>query len=235
MLTPIYLDMRDMTIKSLGKNLKFSKFYVQNIWQVVRRWHHQLTHLHIHTDWSRNVSWKFAKLESVITSLFFQPIFIRFSLFCSENFTLSSEIKLDQLRTSPLRTLHQTISRVPWVWIDLTRLMLQNNVPNFSLFFFELWTNYIRQPSWKARAWQRTAWTRIHRGRPTPQPTKTPRMPPSSRRVKCSLQKTWMVGPLSISSKLSFNLNDCFQLVKSRVVFIRLTEPKPTVLSQNRF
>ena len=31
-----------------------------------------------------------------------QPIFIRFSLFCSENFTLSSEIKLDQLRTSPL-------------------------------------------------------------------------------------------------------------------------------------
>ena len=34
--------------------------------------------------------------------LIFQPIFIRFSLFSSENFTLSSEIKLDQLRTSPL-------------------------------------------------------------------------------------------------------------------------------------
>ena len=34
--------------------------------------------------------------------LIFQPIFIRFSLFCSENFTLSSEIKLEQLRTSPL-------------------------------------------------------------------------------------------------------------------------------------
>ena len=34
--------------------------------------------------------------------LIFQPIFIRFSVFCSENFTLSSEIKLDQLRTSPL-------------------------------------------------------------------------------------------------------------------------------------
>ena len=59
------------TIKSLGKILTFSKFYVQNIWQVVRRWHHQLTHLHIHIDWSRNVLWKFAKLESVITSLFF--------------------------------------------------------------------------------------------------------------------------------------------------------------------
>ena len=37
--------------------------------------------------------------------LIFQPIFIRFSLFCSENFTLSSEIKLDQLRTSPLRVI----------------------------------------------------------------------------------------------------------------------------------
>ena len=71
LLTPIYLDMRDITIKSLGKILKFSKLYVQNIWQVVRRWHHQLTHLHIHTDWSRNVSWKFVKLQNVITSLFF--------------------------------------------------------------------------------------------------------------------------------------------------------------------
>ena len=38
--------------------------------------------------------------------LIFQPIFIRFSLFCSENFTLSSEIKLDQLRTSPLSFVH---------------------------------------------------------------------------------------------------------------------------------
>ena len=35
--------------------------------------------------------------------LIFQPIFIRFSLFYSENCTLSSEIKLDQLRTFPLR------------------------------------------------------------------------------------------------------------------------------------
>ena len=43
--------------------------------------------------------------------LIFQPIFIRFSLFCSENFTLSSKIKLDQLRTSPLtRNL-----KIPWV------------------------------------------------------------------------------------------------------------------------
>ena len=34
--------------------------------------------------------------------LIFQPIFIRFSLFCSENITLSSEIMLNLFRSSPL-------------------------------------------------------------------------------------------------------------------------------------
>ena len=43
--------------------------------------------------------------------IIFQPIFIRFSLFCSENFTLSSEIKLDQLRTSPLTRDSYTVVR----------------------------------------------------------------------------------------------------------------------------
>ena len=91
------------TITSLGKILKFAKFYVQNIWQVVRWWHHQLTHLHIHIDWSRNVLWKFAKLQSDIHNfLIFQPIFIRFSLLCLEIFTLSSEIKINLLWSSSL-------------------------------------------------------------------------------------------------------------------------------------
>ena len=55
-------------------NMKFLSFLctkLQNEWKIVRRWHHQLTHLHIHIDWSRNVSWKFEKIQSVITSLFF--------------------------------------------------------------------------------------------------------------------------------------------------------------------
>ena len=65
----------------------------------MRWWHHQLTHLHIHIDWSRNVLWKFAKLQSVITSLFF---IIRFSLLYLKIFTLSSEIKLNLLWSSPL-------------------------------------------------------------------------------------------------------------------------------------
>ena len=72
MLTPIYLDMRDLLSQVWAKYQNFQKFYVQNIWQVVRWWHHKLTHLHIHIDWSRNVfRRKFAKLQSVITSLFF--------------------------------------------------------------------------------------------------------------------------------------------------------------------
>ena len=58
------------TITSLGKILKVSKFYVKNICQVVRLWHHQLTHLNIHIDVSRKVLWKFSKLQSVLTSLF---------------------------------------------------------------------------------------------------------------------------------------------------------------------
>ena len=37
--------------------------------------------------------------------LIFQPIFIRFSLFCSQNVTLSSEIKLTLFRSSPLTKL----------------------------------------------------------------------------------------------------------------------------------
>ena len=45
------------------------------------------------------------KIYGKYGKLFFQPIFIRFShCFVQKNFTLSSEIKLDQLWTSPLNT-----------------------------------------------------------------------------------------------------------------------------------
>ena len=50
--------------------------------------------------------------------LIFQPIFIRFSLFCSENFTLSSEIMLNLFRSSPLR-LH--LAKISVLWC--TRVM----------------------------------------------------------------------------------------------------------------
>ena len=38
--------------------------------QIVRRWHHQLSHLNIHKDWSRNVFRKNVKFQNVTTSLF---------------------------------------------------------------------------------------------------------------------------------------------------------------------
>ena len=69
----------------------------------MRQWHHHLTHLHIHIDWSRNVSWKFAKTSKCHNFLIFEPIFIRFSLLCLKMFTLSSEIiKLNLLWSSSL-------------------------------------------------------------------------------------------------------------------------------------
>ena len=51
--------------------------------------------------------------------LIFQPIFIRFSLFCSENFTLSSEIMLNLFRSSPLNIVNfyvQSQWRVVLLW-----------------------------------------------------------------------------------------------------------------------
>ena len=80
----------------------FSKCYVQNIWQVVRWWHHQLTHLHIHIDWSRNVLWKFAKLQSVITSLFFNRFSSGFHCYVWKFLLFFLKFKLNLFRISPL-------------------------------------------------------------------------------------------------------------------------------------
>ena len=90
------------TITSLGKMLKFLKFYVQNIWHVVRWWHHQLIHLHIHIDWSRNVLWKFAKLQSVITSLFFNRFSSGFHYYVWNFLLFLLIFKLTLFRISPL-------------------------------------------------------------------------------------------------------------------------------------
>ena len=68
--------------------------------------------------------------------LIFQPIFIRFSLFCSENFTLSSEIKLDQLRTSPL---NETMLEPDCIWAILLRFT-KNEIAWLS-FLNVLWCN----------------------------------------------------------------------------------------------
>ena len=106
------------TITSLGKILKFSKFYVQIIWQVVRWWHHQLTHFHIHIDWSRNVLWKFAKLQSVITSLFFNQFSSGFHCYVWNILLFLLKFKLYLFRISPL-IMHNLLSEAGGtIWID---------------------------------------------------------------------------------------------------------------------
>ena len=71
----------DMILPVWAKNQNFSKFHIQYIWKIVRAWHHQLAHLNIHKDWSRNVFRKNVKFQNVSTSLFL----IRFSLFLHQS------------------------------------------------------------------------------------------------------------------------------------------------------
>ena len=74
-----------------------------------------------------------------------QPIFIRFSLFCSENFTLSSEIKLDQLRTSPL-----TAYWLPYLWKILPRYIIHRyklhvqGMVHWKILFSGTWPKTVR-------------------------------------------------------------------------------------------
>ena len=81
----------------------FCHFCVQNEWKIMRRWHHQLTHLNIHIDWSRYICFlKICETSECHSFLIFQPVFVRFSLFCSNFFTLSSDIKLNLFWISSL-------------------------------------------------------------------------------------------------------------------------------------
>ena len=79
--------------------------------------------------------------------LIFQPIFIRFSLFCSENFTLSSKIKLDQLRTSPLisTSMSPFFERIPLQFESISFTCPVGIVPaSFWLFWFWLYSYYVQ-------------------------------------------------------------------------------------------
>ena len=109
MLTPIYLDMRDITIKSWGKNYNFQTFYVQNIWQVVRRWHHQLTHLRysygLVKKWPPDHHLIYAKLQNCAytsAKLSSSRFSSGFHCFVQKILLFLLKLQLDQLRTSPL-------------------------------------------------------------------------------------------------------------------------------------
>ena len=54
MLTLIYFDMGIWFYQYELKS-KIFEIHIQYIWKIVRAWHHQLAHLNIQKDWSRNV------------------------------------------------------------------------------------------------------------------------------------------------------------------------------------
>ena len=70
--------------------------------EIVRRWDHQLTHLHFHIDCSRMFHWKL---------LIFYPIYIKFSLFYIWNVLL---FLLNQVKPGPNFPLRAYISTHGW-------------------------------------------------------------------------------------------------------------------------
>ena len=76
----------------LEKNENFQNF-MYNIWQIVRRWHHQLTHLNIHIKGLVKKCFpKKLEISKFHNFLISYPIFIIFAPICREIFTLSFEI-----------------------------------------------------------------------------------------------------------------------------------------------
>ena len=109
MLTPIYLDLRDI-LSQVGQNIKIFKIlyihctkYMASS-EVMTSSTHSFAYIHI--DWSRNVLWKFVKLQSVITSLYFNRLSSGFHCYVWKNFTLSSKLKLNLLWSSSLSNTH---------------------------------------------------------------------------------------------------------------------------------
>ena len=120
----------------IAEILNFCHFCVQNEWKIVRRWHHQLVHLHIHTDWSRSVSWKFAKLQSVITSLFLNRFSSGFHYLIHKFLLFLLKLSLNLFRISPLITLIKNL------WFVLKLLKQHNYVGWQTSKFFKNQTHY---------------------------------------------------------------------------------------------
>ena len=89
------------TLLHVWGKIVFKILYTWNTWKIVRRWDHQLTHVHIHIDCSRNVSKKITEFQNFISSLFFNTIYIKFSLFYS-NFHSLYWLNLNPDRIFPL-------------------------------------------------------------------------------------------------------------------------------------
>ena len=109
MLTPIYLDMRDL-LSQVWQNIK--------IFKILCTKHMASSEVMTSSTHSFAYSYRLVKKCFVIISetsmchnfLIFQPIFVRFSLLCLEIFTLSSEIKLNLLWSSSLNLTIKSLS-----------------------------------------------------------------------------------------------------------------------------
>ena len=71
----------DMILPVWAKNQIFQNFIYNTYEKLWGHDSHQLAHLNIHKDWSRNVSWKNVTFQNVITPLFL----IRFSSFLHQS------------------------------------------------------------------------------------------------------------------------------------------------------
>ena len=102
MLTPIYLDMRNILSQVWAKYWIFKNLCTK-----------YMANSEAMTSSTRSFAYSYRLVKKCFVKicetskchnfLIFQPIFIRFSLFCSENFTLSSEIMSNLFRSSPLK------------------------------------------------------------------------------------------------------------------------------------
>ena len=103
MLTPIYLDMRTYYHK-FGRNIRIFKMLCTNYMassEVMTSSTHSFAYIHI--DWSINILWKFAKLQSVITSLFVNQFSSGFHCYVWNFLLFLLKFKLNLFRISPLQ------------------------------------------------------------------------------------------------------------------------------------
>ena len=68
----------------VAERCDFCHFFGQIEWKLGRRWHHELTYMHIHIECLRDVSWKIEKLYNFISSI---PLLQKFNVKGNYNYT----------------------------------------------------------------------------------------------------------------------------------------------------
>ena len=144
MLTPIYLDMRDILSQVWAKYWKFlnlcTKYMASS--EVMTSSTHSFAYSY---RLVKKCFVKICKTSKCHNFLIFQPIFIRFSLLCLKIFTLSLKFKLNLFRISPLRACFVFLLRLTSIDQERLNFALLVLIIDISLlwhnsFFVSLWT-----------------------------------------------------------------------------------------------